>query len=80
MLQAEVICCRSLDGDFLLVKFGKGLVAREVRLGFARCRSSSEDYPSKKSGFMRNLMEGQPTVDLGWRWGGSADTGGDRPL
>ena len=35
MLQAEVICCRSLDGDFLLEKFGKSPVARRVCLEFA---------------------------------------------
>ena len=83
MLQTGTICYRNSDGNFLLGKFG----------------------------FMKNLAEGQPAVDFGWRWGGSsagevlgscgsldgivevrltllkvdgwggsADTGGDRPL
>ena len=35
MLQTEVICYRSSDGDFLLEKSGKSLIARGVRLEFA---------------------------------------------
>ena len=52
MLQAEVICGRSSDGDFLL----------------------------EKSGFMKNPAEGRPTVEFGWRYGGSSAGGVLRTL
>ena len=35
MLQAEVICCRSSDRDFLLEKSSRSPIAREVHLEFA---------------------------------------------
>ena len=71
----DTIYCRDSDEDFQLAKSDRSPIAREVCLGFAWRGSSSEDYPSKKSDFMRNLVEGRPVVDFGWHWGGSS-TGG----
>ena len=67
----RTICCRDSDEDFQLAKSDRSPIAREVCLGSAWRGSSSEDYPLEKSSFMRNLAEGRPMVDFGWRWGGS---------
>ena len=71
----RTIYCKDSDEDFQLAKFDRSPIAREVRLGFAWCGSSSEDYLSKKSDFMRNLVEGRSVADFGWRWGGSSAGG-----
>ena len=76
----EVICCRSSDRNFLLEKSGRSPIAREVRLGFARCGNSPEDDPLGKFDFIKDLVEGRPVMDFGWCWGGSVDIGGDRSL
>ena len=39
------------------------------------CRSSDGDFLLEKSDFMRNPTEDRPTVEFGWRCGGSI-TGG----
>ena len=74
-LQVRTICCRDSNKDFQLVKSDRSPIARKVHLGFAWCGSSSEDYPLKKSDFMRNLVEGRSVVDFGWHWGGSSAGG-----
>ena len=46
-----------------------------LQVGVIYCRSSDGNFLLKKSDFMKNLAEGRPAVDFGWRWGGSSAGG-----
>ena len=50
MLQTEVICCRSPDGNFLLEESDWSAIAREVHLESIHCRSSEGVRFLQKSG------------------------------